>query len=327
MRGHRVSASNVIFGRQNVDVTVALSGFTYSATTGIFGLNATIKNLLNQPLGTTDGVNSTANATRIFFYTLPAVTHGVGTITVNNANGTGFFTQSRPQPYYQYASPIAPNGTSASKTWQLKLTGSVTAFNFALEINAALPAEKSIRRWVALRQGLTSDSLTSVWMRSASDMYAVGLGGTLLEWNGTTWGTVAAPAPSANYRAVSGVAQHSGVRLGGGRWRCIDPRYGRGLDPDRDPDDQQPVRCVGRIPRQRLRCGCWRDDSPLFQWRVGHNDSTRRRLSHTPQRVGRGQRARGPPATTGRSSSTTAAVGSSSLPERRRHSPACGVMP
>ncbi len=209
-RGGRIAPSDVIVGRQNIDVNLALSNFSYSATTGIFQFNSVVTNLLNQPLGTTDGVHSTSTATRVFFYTLPAVTKGVGTVTVNNADGTGFFTQSQPQPYYQYTSPIAPGASTAAKTWQLKITGTVTNFTFAVEVDAALPAEKSIRRWVTLWQGLTNDSLTSVWMRSASDVYAVGLSGSLLEYNGTAWSTVTGPkttgSTSNNYRAVSGQA-------------------------------------------------------------------------------------------------------------------------
>lgn len=204
-RGGRVAPFDVIVGRQNIDVTLALSNFSYSASTGIFQFNSTLTNLLNQPLGTTDGVHPTSTATRVFFYTLPAVTKGVGTVTVNNADGTGFFTQSQPQPYYQYTSPIAPAATTAPKTWQLKITGTVTNFTFSVEVDAALPAEHSIRRWVTLWQGLTNDSLTSVWMRSASDVYAVGLSGSLLEYNGTTWSTVT-PPKSGGFRAVSGLS-------------------------------------------------------------------------------------------------------------------------
>jgi len=205
----RVGANDIIIGQQNIDVYVALSGFSYTAGTGIFQFNATVKNLLNQPLGTTDGVHAMANQTRIFFYTLPAVTHGVGTVTVHNPDGFGFFTQSQPQPYYEYTSPIAPGATTAAKTWQLALTGSVTGFTFAVEVDAAIPAEKSIWRWVTLRQGLTSDSLTGVWTRSASDAYAVGVSNTLLEYNGTTWSAIPVASGGTsvtNYRAVSGVS-------------------------------------------------------------------------------------------------------------------------
>jgi hypothetical protein len=197
-------AQSVTLGRQNIDVTLAFANYALSG--GVFSANVTVQNLLNQTMGDTINGNSSLTGTRVFFMSNPAVavTSGTGTATVE-APDTGTFTASF-QPYFDYGAAIAPNATSPAQSWKFKLGAGVEGFTFSVEISTILPAEKSIRRWVTLSQGLTGNDLSGIWRHSASDAYAVGLSGALLEYNGSTWASVGTGLPATNYRAVSGVA-------------------------------------------------------------------------------------------------------------------------
>ena len=159
-RLREVIAQSVTLSRQNVDVTLAFANYTF--TGGVFAANVTVQNLLNQTLGDTINGNTALYGTRVFFVSNPpvAVTSGTGTATIQ-APDTGTFTSSF-QPYFDYSVPIAPGATSAAQNWKFKLAAGVKGFTFSVEISTVLPAEKSIRRWVPLAQGLTGNNLTGV---------------------------------------------------------------------------------------------------------------------------------------------------------------------
>ncbi len=209
-RVRQMIAQSVTLSRQNVNVTLAFANYAFSG--GIFSANVTVQNLLNQTLGDTINGNAALYGTRVFFMSNPpvAVTSGTGTATIQ-APDTGTFTSSF-QPYFDYSTPIAPGATSAAQNWKFKLAAGVKGFTFSVEISTVLPAEKSIRRWVTLTQGLTGNALTGVWRHSGSDMYAVGLGGAVLQYNGTSWAALSG-MPATNYRGVSGVSGQAVVSV------------------------------------------------------------------------------------------------------------------
>jgi hypothetical protein len=109
----------------------------YDAGTGAFTFNTTIRNLIPQPLGTTDGVNPDPNGVRVFFASGPTVTSGSGLITVAG-DGTATFTGAN-QPYYQYSQVLQQFGISSSKMWQLNMPPTVTTFDFLLLVSAEVP--------------------------------------------------------------------------------------------------------------------------------------------------------------------------------------------
>src|SRR5579862_7922927 len=119
---------NVIVGKQNVYVTLALAGFAYNTTTHVFSFNATVQNLMTQPIGTQDGSTVAGGGVDVFFINGPFVACGTGTVSaIGTSNGT--FTQSN-QPYYQYNQIVKPDSVSASKAWSFQLTSGVCGFNF-----------------------------------------------------------------------------------------------------------------------------------------------------------------------------------------------------
>jgi hypothetical protein len=198
-------AQSVTLGRQNVDLTLAFSNYAFSG--GAFSANVTVQNLLNQTMGDTITGNLSLSGTRVFFMSNPpvAVTGGSGTATIA-APDTGTFTASF-QPYFDYSAAIAPGATSPFQTWKFNLSPGVKGFTFSVEVSTILPAEKSIRRWTMLNQGLSSNNLTGIWRHTATDAYAVGVNGTLLQYNGSAWATVTSGlSASNNYRSVSGVS-------------------------------------------------------------------------------------------------------------------------
>jgi hypothetical protein len=131
--------SYLIVGGQNVYVQVATVNPDYNSGTQAFTFDLTIRNLIPQPLGTTDAntLAPDANGVRLFFHDGPTVTSGTGTITVAG-DGTDNFTASN-QPYYQYNAVLEEFEVSSARTWQLNMPNTVNEFTFLLMVSAAVP--------------------------------------------------------------------------------------------------------------------------------------------------------------------------------------------
>jgi hypothetical protein len=192
---------NIIVGKQNVYVFLNLTNFAYS-NTNVFSFNATVQNLMTQPIGTQNGTAVAGGGVDVFFTNGPFVACGTGTVSAVGTS-TGTFTASG-QQYYQYNQIIKPDSTSAIKTWSFQLSPSVCGFNFYVEVSGDLPAEGSVLRWTVAHQGVTPNQLNGVWQDNANDVFAAGLGGTVLHYNGTTWSQLALNQPTYQLRAVSG---------------------------------------------------------------------------------------------------------------------------
>ncbi|HEU0299305.1 MAG TPA: hypothetical protein VFR37_07625, partial [Longimicrobium sp.] len=132
--------SYLIVGNQNVYVTMANANVNHDPGTGLFTTDVTVRNLIPQPLGTTDSTAALAadpDGVRVFFSTPPAVTAGSGTVTVT-ADGQDFITAAN-QDYYQYNTVLEQFEVSAPKTWTFNVSAGVEAFYFAVLISAAVP--------------------------------------------------------------------------------------------------------------------------------------------------------------------------------------------
>lgn len=199
-RGSKASA--VIIGGQGVDVNLAFSDFVDIG--GIFSFDATVQNLLTQPLGTDDGATPSDTGTRVVVTSAPTTTSGTGTVTVAVDSGTMDVTAPG-QPFWQYDAIIFSDSTSPPSNWKFNLPPTVTGFTFQVEVVASVPAELSVLRWITLRQGLTDSTLFGVWLNTPTNIYAVGAGGSVLNYNGSTWSTVAAGfAPGQTLYSVFG---------------------------------------------------------------------------------------------------------------------------
>lgn len=104
--------------------------------------DVTVRNLLPQKIGTTDGVEN--DSVRVFFSMAPTTTSGSGTVTVDGS-GVGTFTASN-QRYYSYAGPIDTQAVSLPRQWRFKMPATVAVFDFELLIDA----EVQYNGWVDL---------------------------------------------------------------------------------------------------------------------------------------------------------------------------------
>ncbi|HEX5871684.1 MAG TPA: hypothetical protein VFY65_14755 [Longimicrobium sp.] len=142
--GSGASRTMMTLGGQHRNVRLASSGL--SATGGIFSFDVTVQNLLQQPLGTADGVAAHGAGVRVFFVSLQG-TGGTGEVTVANPTGVGIFTAAD-QPYFQYGgsvgSELGADGmlttgeTSLPKRWEFAY-GDHTAFTFSVYVTAEVP--------------------------------------------------------------------------------------------------------------------------------------------------------------------------------------------
>ena len=132
--------ANIIIGGQNVFVRIQTTNVNYSAGTGAFTFDATVRNLIAQPIGTADTTGAQApdaEGVNVFFAAGPTVTGGTGTATVVG-DGIGTFTAGS-QPYYRYSTVLDQYEVSAPKTWTINMPPTVTTFDFLLLVSAAVP--------------------------------------------------------------------------------------------------------------------------------------------------------------------------------------------
>ncbi|HEX5870486.1 MAG TPA: Ig-like domain-containing protein [Longimicrobium sp.] len=128
------AAGDIIVGNQNVYVRLVSTNITYNAGTGQFSFDATLENLIEQPLGTVDGTTPDPAGIRIFFYTAPATTGGTGTVAVI-PDGFAFFTAAA-QPYFTYPYVLDQNEISPNETWNFIVPPTVTSFHFSVLVSA-----------------------------------------------------------------------------------------------------------------------------------------------------------------------------------------------
>jgi hypothetical protein len=151
-------ASAALIGGQNTYVKLTSSNVSYNSGTGIFQFDVTVQNLMNEAIGTPDGVTADAQGIQVFFNSGPNTTGGTGTVTVANPDGTGSFTGSN-QPYYSYAQILTEDQVSAPKTWQLNVPATVTSFSFTLFIETDVQPLLVINEFMANPGNAVQDSV------------------------------------------------------------------------------------------------------------------------------------------------------------------------
>jgi hypothetical protein len=130
-------AAPIIVGGQNVYVTLASSNVAYNGGTGQFTMDVTLQNLIEQPMGTADGVTPDPAGIRIFFSEGPTVTAGTGSAAVV-PDGFAFFLAAG-QPFYQYDGIVGQNQVTAAEPWTFIVSPTVTTFGFRVYVSAPVP--------------------------------------------------------------------------------------------------------------------------------------------------------------------------------------------
>ena len=156
------NARNAIIGNQGVYVKLTSSNVSYDSQSGIFQFDETVQNLLNESIGTPDGVVADSNGIRVFFATGPTPTAGSGEITVVNADGTDLFTSSN-QPYFLYSEILAKDQVSQSHTWQLLVPNTVSTFTFTVYVSANVQPLLVINELTVNPAGTTNE-ITGDWV-------------------------------------------------------------------------------------------------------------------------------------------------------------------
>lgn len=130
------SAALIIYGGQDRYVTLTSSSVDYDSTTLKFRMNVTVRNLIRQAIGTTDGSTADPAGTMVFFVTPPTMTAGTGgTVAIDNADGTAMFTASD-QPFFRYVQRLEQYAVSSPRTWQFNVPTTVERFAFSVMVAA-----------------------------------------------------------------------------------------------------------------------------------------------------------------------------------------------
>ncbi len=149
-------------------VKMASSNVHRDTLTSILSFDATVQNLLAEPIGTPDG--STKTGIKVFFHSGPTATSyaqpgDTGTVRVANADGTISITR-KDQPYHYYDTILLPNQTSSPKNWKFDIPRTVLTFEFGVFIFAAMPGEPrvpavppdSVPEWVYADSNMTNNN-------------------------------------------------------------------------------------------------------------------------------------------------------------------------
>jgi hypothetical protein len=190
----------ILVGGQEMFVKVTSTNVAYDIGTEIFSADFNVQNMLQQAIGTTDGV--TVEGVKIFVASGPTVTEGSGIITVANADGTSTFTDTN-QPYFAYQQILASYEISNNRLWQFSVPQTVVRFTFSLLISTTVADE-------------TAEFLDRVWTGGTNNVWSTGG-----NWNGGTpvaTSTVAVPqasmVTSGNQPVLDGAATVKNLRVG-----------------------------------------------------------------------------------------------------------------
>ena len=141
-----IERSVVTLGGQRTYVALTPSSVSCLVPPGVptvCSANVTVTNLTTLPMNTTNGTTVDPGGIKVFFNSGPTVTGGSGTVTVENPDGTGTFTQLAPvQPFFLYSNDaiLPPGGTTAAKTWVFSVPNTVTSFTFTVYVTTQMPA-------------------------------------------------------------------------------------------------------------------------------------------------------------------------------------------
>ena len=144
-----------IIGGQYSNIVLNTSNVVYNAAANSFSFDATLTNLLNNSLGTIDGVNAVGGVD--LFVQNFVTTSGTGTLSAANADGTGTFTAAN-QPFFNYNVLLRQNDTTAVKNLQFSVPNTVGTFTVEFLVSAAAEQRLVINEVLANPGGTISDA-------------------------------------------------------------------------------------------------------------------------------------------------------------------------
>lgn len=185
--------ADIMYGGQDIYVTVSTSSVNYDAGTQKFTFNLNLRNLIRQAIGTTDGLAADPAGVKVFFHQNPTVTSGSGTIGIDNADGTATFTAAN-QPYYTYVGLLDQFDVSPNKPWQFDVPATVGTFEFKLLISSPVQFPTG---WIDVSDPTYTLSRTKTRTLSGTvrDQYGRPIDGAVIAWSSAD-NTIATIGPS-----------------------------------------------------------------------------------------------------------------------------------
>jgi hypothetical protein len=149
-----------VVGGQHSYVTLTSSNLTYDAGLDVFSFDATVQNLMNEAMGTPDGVTPAAEGVMVFFLEEPS--GNGGTVSVINQDGNAFFTAAN-QPYFRYSEILDKDEVSSAKPWQFSVPDGVGSFTFRVLISTEVDYQLVINEMLVNPGGTITD-LNGEWI-------------------------------------------------------------------------------------------------------------------------------------------------------------------
>lgn len=167
-----------VLGGQGVYVELTSRNVAYDAGSEVFSAEVSIRNMINQVIGTADGTSPAPEGVRIFFTADPVAVAGSGDVTVRNHDGTADFTAAG-QPYFQYSQALAPGRTSLWRTWEWNVPSTVDRFTFEVGVSAPVADEPNIEPgFDFLAHTIAADSLHTCALDYSGQAWCWGWGGS-----------------------------------------------------------------------------------------------------------------------------------------------------
>ncbi|HLM69585.1 MAG TPA: carboxypeptidase-like regulatory domain-containing protein, partial [Longimicrobium sp.] len=133
-------AAGAILGGQHNFIVLSSSNMQKVGDT--LQIEVTVRNLMDQALGTTDGETLAGGGVRVFFEKEP-VSHPGGTAGgIANASGLGWFTDGM-QPYFEYRQVLRPDSVTPPIPWRLVYTPGAQNVTFRVYVQAPVQFEES----------------------------------------------------------------------------------------------------------------------------------------------------------------------------------------
>jgi len=175
----------VVLGGQGTYISLEASNVAYEGE--VFRADVTVRNLINQPLGTEDGLSVHPDGIRVFFTGEPvALPADAGQVTLENEDGTAMFIGSD-QPYFQYQQLLTPGQTSLPRTWRWHVPAGVESFTFGAYVAAPVVSGKEITPGLHfVPTTISVGQHHSCLVSSAGKLYCWGLGTNGILGDGST---------------------------------------------------------------------------------------------------------------------------------------------
>jgi hypothetical protein len=154
-------ASGVMIGGQNTYLTLTSTNLSYDPGLGVFQFDATVQNLMNEALGTPDGVTPAVDGIMVFFLEEPS--GNGGNVSVMEQTGNAFFTTAN-QPYHTYFEVLDKDEVSSSRTWKFSVPNGVTSFTFRVLIETEVQYKLVINEVMVNPAGDVTTEQASEWV-------------------------------------------------------------------------------------------------------------------------------------------------------------------